>query len=129
MQVKHHPILISFTSNTNMLYDRFGLPAILISDNGKQFNNHNFTEFCISLGIKQRFTSVEHPQSNGQAELANRILLGGLKKQLDEAKGRWAEELPSVLWSYRTTTQMATQETPFRLTYVCEAMIPIEVRQ
>ena len=80
MQVKHHPIMILFSSNTNMSHDRFGLPAILISDNGKQFNSNSFTKFCTSLGIKQRFTSVEHPQSNGQAKLANRIILGGLKK-------------------------------------------------
>ena len=129
MQVKHHLPSNLIYINTNTSHDRFGLPATLISDNGKQFNSQTFTEFCSNLGIKQRFTSVEHPQSNGQTELANRILLGGLKKRLDEAKGRWAEELPSVLWSYRTTTQTATQETPFKLTYGCEAMIPVEIGQ
>ena len=85
--------------------------------------------FCESIGIKQRFTSVEHPQSNGQAELANQIILEGLKKRLSEAKGRWADELPNVLWSYRMTPQTATREMPFKLTYGCEAMIPVEVGQ
>ena len=93
----------------------------------KQFNSQNFMEFYSSLEIKQQFTLMEQPQSNGQVELANRILLGGLKKQLNKAKGRSAKELPSVLWSYRTTPQMAIQETPFKLMYRCEAMIPVEV--
>ncbi|MCI97292.1 gypsy retrotransposon integrase-like protein, partial [Trifolium medium] len=43
--------------------------------------------------IKQNFFSVEHPQTNGQAEAANRVILRGLKRRLDEAKGNWAEEL------------------------------------
>ena len=37
------------------------------------------------------------------------------------------EELPSVLWSYRTTPRSATQETPFSLTYGAEAVIPAEI--
>ncbi|RDX95218.1 hypothetical protein CR513_22284, partial [Mucuna pruriens] len=35
----------------------------------------------------------EHPQSNGQAEVTNKVILRGLQKRLEEAKGRWAEEL------------------------------------
>ena len=45
---------------------------------------------------------------------------------MDEAKGKWTEELHSVLWSYRTTPHSTTGETPFRLTYGTEAVIPVE---
>ncbi|XP_015953524.1 uncharacterized protein LOC107477943 [Arachis duranensis] len=72
-------------------------------------------------------SSVEHPQTNGQVESANKIIVKGLKKRLDEAKGIWADELGSVLWSYRTTPQTTTGETPFRLTYGVEAVIPVEI--
>ena len=44
---------------------RFGIPHILIMDNGKQFDNEKFKTFCFELGIKLRFTSVAHPQTNG----------------------------------------------------------------
>ena len=50
-----------------------------------------------------------------------------MKKRLEEAKGRWPEELPNVLWSYRTTARTSTGHTPFALAYGCEAMLPIEV--
>ena len=43
-------------------------------------------------------------------------------------KGIWPEELPSILWAYRTTTRTPTGETPFRLTYRSEAVIPVDVR-
>ena len=43
------------------------------------------------------------------------------------AKGAWLEELPSVLWAYRTTTRTPTGEMPFNLTYYTEAVIPVEI--
>ncbi|XP_072066956.1 uncharacterized protein [Arachis hypogaea] len=51
----------------------------------------------------------------------------GLKKKLDDSKGEWAELILEVLWSYNTTEQSTTKETPFRLVYGSDAMIPIEV--
>ena len=112
---------------------RFSLSVILIFDNGKQFNNNSFMDFCVNLRIKQRFMFVEHLvkhlQSNDQAKLASKIILDGLKEQLDEAKGRWAKVLLSILWSYQTTPQIAMQEMSFKLAYRCEAMILMEVGQ
>ncbi|XP_020208116.1 uncharacterized protein LOC109793058 [Cajanus cajan] len=70
---------------------------------------------------------VEHPQSNGQAEAANKVILTELKRRLGSAKGVWADELPEVLWAYRCTPQSTNRETPFRLTYGTDAMIPVEV--
>ncbi|XP_072077899.1 uncharacterized protein [Arachis hypogaea] len=66
-------------------------------------------------------------RTNGQVEAANKVILLGLKKRLDNKKGAWADELASVLWSYRTTEQSATGETPFRLTYGVDAVIPVEI--
>ena len=45
---------------------------------------------------------------------------------LDDTKGRWVEELPHVLWTYRTTPRRSTRETPFSMSYGAEAVIPIE---
>ena len=46
---------------------------------------------------------------------------------MEGAKGRWAEELPNVLWAYRTIPRRSMGETPFSLTYEAEAVIPVEV--
>ena len=53
--------------------------------------------------------------------------MNGLKKRLDDAKGRWDEKQPNILWAYQTTPKRSTGETPFSLTYEVEAVIPVEV--
>ena len=57
----------------------------------------------------------------------NQSLLKIIKTRLEGAKVIWPEELPSVLWAYRTTTRTLTGETPFQLTYGSEAVISAEV--
>ena len=109
------------------IISRFGIPRILISDNGKQFDSSEVREYCEMLHIRHNFTSVYHPQANGQVENANRTILDGLKKRLEGAAGNWVDVLPSVLWAYRTTHRAATGETPFSLTYGTEAVVPVEI--
>nr|XP_027096214.1 uncharacterized protein LOC113716116 [Coffea arabica] len=106
---------------------RFGIPHVLISDNGRQFAENPFRSWCSELEINQHFTSVGHPQANGQVENANRTVLQGLKTRMESAQSNWLDELPSVLWAYRTKPRTATQETPFSLTYGVEAVVPAEV--
>src|ERR1044072_4591978 len=106
---------------------RFGVPYAIVADNGTQFSNALIQDFAQDLGIQLQYSSVEHPQTNGQAESANKVILTGLKKRLKEAKGNWAEELQNVLWAYRTTIQSSTGETPFKLTCGSDAMLPIEL--
>ncbi|XP_057760122.1 uncharacterized protein LOC130980459 [Arachis stenosperma] len=62
-----------------------------------------------------------------KAEAANRVVLQAIKKKLNDAKGEWAELIPEILWGYNTTIQTTTGETPFKLVYGSEALIPIEV--
>ena len=75
--------------------------------------------------------SVAHPQSNGQAERANGLILSGIKPRLVEplqrAPGAWIDELPAVLWSLRTTPNRSTGFTPFFLVYGAEAVIPSDI--
>ena len=106
---------------------RFGIPRTIISDNSRQFDSQAFRSFCSNLGIKNKYLSPGHPQANGQTEVTNRTLLILIKSRLVGAKGAWPEELPNVLWAYRTTTRTPTGETPFNLTYGIEAVNPVEV--
>nr|XP_025611622.1 uncharacterized protein LOC112704975 [Arachis hypogaea] len=66
---------------------QFGILEVVISDNGTQFTDKKFGEFLTDLGIKQKFSSMEHPQTNSQVEAANKVILLGLKKRLDMKKG------------------------------------------
>ncbi|KAL2241093.1 UNVERIFIED_CONTAM: Gag-Pol polyprotein [Sesamum indicum] len=105
---------------------KFGVPRILISDNGTQFQDKKIREWCKELKVAQHFTAVANPQANGQTEVTNRTILQHLKTRL-EGKGSWVDELPGVLWAYLTTPRTATGETPFCLVYGTEAIIPAEI--
>ncbi|XP_022891492.1 uncharacterized protein LOC111406334 [Olea europaea var. sylvestris] len=96
---------------------RFGIPHSIVTDNGKQFDNARLSNFCKELDINKHFSSPNHPQANGQVEAINKIIKHTLKAKLDLLKGGWAEELPSVLWSYRTTARTSTGETPFSMAF------------
>ena len=92
---------------------RFGIPRVLVSNNGKQFDNSAFRDFCSKLDIKNHYSSPAHPQANGQVEVTNRSLLKIIKTRLDGAKGIWSDELPSIMWAYQTIARTPTGETPF----------------
>ncbi|GJY31072.1 reverse transcriptase domain-containing protein [Tanacetum coccineum] len=106
---------------------RFGLPGEIISDNGKQFQDNPFKDWCEKLCIRQHFASVKHPQTNGLVEKANHSLGEGIKARLDERSKNWIEELPHVLWAHRTMIKSSNGDTPFSLTYGTKVVIPAEL--
>ena len=71
-----------------------------------QFDSKLFTQFYEKNVIIKSFSSVAHPQANGQVEAVNKTLKSSIKKRLEEVKGRWPEELPQVLWAYRTIVRL-----------------------
>ena len=75
----------------------FGIPHTISFDNGWQFNTSKLTDYLNNLGCQARFIDVAHPQTNGQAEAANKSILHGLQKKFDNAKGKWVDELHGVL--------------------------------
>jgi hypothetical protein len=74
---------------------------------------------------------VAHPTSNGQVERANGMILQDLKPRifndLNNFGRRWLAELPSVIWSLRTTLSRATGFTPSFLVYGAKAILPMSL--
>jgi hypothetical protein len=72
-----------------------------------------------------------HPQTNGEVERANGLILQGMKTRMFhdlEAKDRkWHKELSSVLWALRTNINKAIRDTPFNLVYGANAVLPPEI--
>jgi transposase InsO family protein len=101
---------------TNIIH-RFGVPNSIITDNGTQFTGRKFLDFCEDHHIRVDWAAIAHPMTNGQVERANGMILQGLKARiyndLNKFGRRWMKELPSVVWSLRTTPSRATGFTPF----------------
>ena len=70
------------------IVNRFGIPYTLNSDNGLQFDSKTFKRYCCDLGITNRYFTPAYPQGNGQAKVVNKVIVSGLKKRLDYAKGK-----------------------------------------
>ena len=98
-----------------------------MTDNGKHFNNPRFRGLCEGLGIKNFFFSPAHPQANEQVEAVNKIIKHYLKTKLENHKRAWANELPFVLWTYRTTHTTATGETTYSLKFKTEEVVLVEI--
>jgi transposase InsO family protein len=110
---------------------RFDVPRRVLTDNGTQFKGAKFLRCYADFGIHHQPSSAAHPQTNGQVERTNGLLLQGMKTRMFqdlEARCRnWHRELPSVLWALRTNINRATRDTPFNLVYGAESVLPPEI--
>jgi transposase InsO family protein len=107
------------------------VPNSIITDNGSQFTSRKFLKFCDRFHIRVDWATVAHPQTNGQVERANGMILHGLKPRIFDRQNKsgrkWLQELPSVVWSLRTTPSRATRFTLFFLVYGAEAVLPTDL--
>jgi hypothetical protein len=122
------PTAVTFIKDITV---RYGIPHSIITDNGTNFAKGALARFCGAQGIRLDLASVAHPQSNGQVERANGLILSGIKlwlvEPLERSASYWIEDLPAVLWSLRTTPNRSTGFTPFFLVYGAEAIIPTDI--
>jgi transposase InsO family protein len=115
---------------TNIVY-WFGVPNSIITDNRSQFTGRKFLELCDKFHICIDWAAVVHPQTNGQVERINDMILQGLKPRifdiLNKSGRKWLQELPAVVWSLRTTPSRATGFISFFLVYGVEAVLPTDL--
>ena len=105
----------SFISN-------FGIPTILVSDNGREFCSLQFTEFCKQLGIKHKRVTAYHPQANGFVERSHRTLKVALRA-LDRPE-EWSEHLPLIQLLFNNQVSEPNIFSPFQLTFGQAGNIP-----
>jgi transposase InsO family protein len=115
-------------STAKFLYEhiitRFGCPLEIDSDQGSHFVNNVIRALMREFVIRHKQSTSYYPQGNGQAESTNRILLTSLRKLVADDPKHWDQELPSVLWAFRTAYKVTTGATPFQLAYGLEAIMP-----
>ncbi|GBN25970.1 Retrovirus-related Pol polyprotein from transposon 17.6, partial [Araneus ventricosus] len=91
---------------------RYGVPMILHSDEGTNFNSALFTELCKLLGILKTRTTALHPESDGMVERFNRTILNHLSLFVSKNQTDWDTHLPLFLLAYRSADHEATGCTP-----------------
>jgi hypothetical protein len=90
---------------------RFGTPLTIITDNGSHFRG-DFDKLCRELGILHRFATPYHPQTNGQDERTNGLLIGRIRKWRLEEYKRWDEDIPASVFACNTRKVSTTSFSP-----------------
>lgn len=107
---------------------RHGVPRILSSDNGSQFRAKLVQDVCELLRIKKRYSTTYSPTSQGNVERMNKTLAERMAFFANAQQSDWDILLPTMLFSYRTAIQAAISDSPFRLVYGRDCVLPVDVR-
>ncbi|CAG2249596.1 unnamed protein product [Mytilus edulis] len=106
---------------------RFGVPTLIHSDQGRQFESELFSEMCNLLQISKTRTTPYHPQSDGMVERFNSTLVKMLIAYVDEHHTNWDQLLPYVMMAYRTAVHETTGSTPNRMMMGREVATPVDI--
>ena len=98
----------------NKIILRFGMPLVIHSDQGREFENVLMKSLCSLLGCVKTRTASYHPESDGMVERFNR-------------RDNWHELLPFFMHAYRTSVHESTGYSPFRLMIGEECSLPQDV--
>ena len=117
---------------TKFIYEniitRFECPLNLINDQGTHIINQTIETLLKEFLIDHQKTLEYHPQANGAVESFNKTLTKGLTKTCNIDKDYWDDKILVVLWEYRTTYKRKTNQTPFKLVYGQEDVVPLHFR-
>lgn len=111
----------------SQVFTRFGVPAELQSDDGRNFEFHVFQEVCSLLGFHKTRTTAFHSQSDGMVEQYNRTLDNQLTTFVEDHQRDWDLHLPLLLMSYRSAVYDTTRLTHAMLMFGRYLHVPLDL--
>ncbi|XP_024005602.1 uncharacterized protein LOC112082241, partial [Eutrema salsugineum] len=111
----------------NIIFPRFGVPRVVISDGGSHFVNKTLEGLLRKHGVKHKIATPYHPQTSGQVEVSNRQIKAILERTVSSSRKDWSKKLDDALWAYRTAFKTPIGTSPFSLLYGKSCHLPIEL--
>ena len=120
-----HRVVLKFLKEN--IFSKFGVPKAIINDGGSHFCNKPFENLLDKYGVKHKVATPYHPQTSGQAELANREIKTILMKVVSSNRKDWFLKLLDSLWAYRIAYKTILGMSPYPLVYGKVCHLPVEI--
>jgi hypothetical protein len=104
-----------------------GLPETIVSDRDTRFTGQFWTSLFTKLGTKLKFSSGEHPETDGQTERVNQVLEDMLRAYVSIRQKDWENYLPLLEFAYNSRKHSATKFSPFELNYGVQPLAPYSI--
>ena len=111
------------------IFDKFGAPDKLLSDQGRNFLSQLISQLCKCYGVKKVRTTAYHPQGNGVCERFNRTLHGLLITLEEYEKKKWPDYISQLVAFYNMSVHDTTGFSPFELLFGREPRLPVDPNQ
>ncbi|MCO5583035.1 hypothetical protein L7F22_036941 [Adiantum nelumboides] len=92
-----------------------GMPETIVSDRDPRFTSLFWKAIWENIGTRLQLSSSFHPQTDGQSEIANSVVLDLLKSYISDQKTQWERCLPLVEFAYNNTIHSSTGKAPFEI--------------
>jgi hypothetical protein len=110
-----------------IIFPRFGVPRMVISDGGTHFIYRSFRKYLLKHGIHHNIATPHHPQTSGQAKTSNKQINNILQKTINEMRTKWKDKLLDALWAYQTAYKTSLGMSPYQLIYRKTCHLPVEL--
>ena len=104
-----------------------GIPAVITTDQGKEFHDKLNKGFEIEMGIDHRLTTAYHPQANGLDEKFNQTMKNSIAKFSHAETSTWDVKILHIVYAYNTSIQDSTHYSPFQAMFGRIARLPIDI--
>jgi len=108
---------------------KYGTPTCILTDNGTHFTAQVMNNLFQKIGVTHLYSTVYHPQTNGQIERFNATMDGKIAALSNERRTNWDEMLQFVTFNYNTSIHATTKQTPFEMMHGRQATLPFDQQE
>ncbi|KAL0368101.1 UNVERIFIED_CONTAM: Transposon Ty3-G Gag-Pol polyprotein [Sesamum calycinum] len=105
----------------------FGVPQDIVSDRDARFTRRFWTTLFSIMGTELKFSTANHPQTDGQTERVNALVEDYLRHYVSASEQNWVDLLDVAQFNYNLHKSSAMGMSPFELAHGQQPTTPNEI--